>query len=259
MTTGRLVHEPDFPRLLAGLLPGEKGDGGIHGVLLLAEVEDVAVGLGAVEHAVGAGEGLDQAVVLEVLVHIERVQELGIEAGEQHVHDDGDVDLLRRGVVGIGPLLVFDALLHILVVEVELAEAVIGAVAGVVIGEDGLERGFLALGVHLVVRLLLRQVFLNLLHIRIALGGRGEDAGDVQRLEVGVGGLFLSLHGLEQRVVFDGVVDGRGGEEGIEAASAGGGIVLGQNRLDDGSSWRRRFSPGLGTPSQLADSFLPSA
>lgn len=31
-------------------------------------------------------------------------------------------------------------------------------------------------------------------------------------------GLFLRLHGLEQWVVFDGVVDGRGGEDGIEAA-----------------------------------------
>ena len=92
---GGLVHQPDFAGLLAGLLAGEEGDGGIHGVLLLAEVEDVAVGLGAVEHAVGAGEGLDQAVVLEVLVHVERVQVFGIEAGEQHVHHDGDVDLLR--------------------------------------------------------------------------------------------------------------------------------------------------------------------
>ena len=36
--------------------------------------------------------------------------------------------LLRSGVVGVRPLLVFDALLHILVVEVELAESVIGAV-----------------------------------------------------------------------------------------------------------------------------------
>ena len=92
---GGLVHQPDFAGLLAGLFAGEEGDGGIHGVLLLAEVEDVAVGLGAVEHAVGAGEGLDQAVVLEVLVHVERVQVFGIEAGEQHVHHDGDVDLLR--------------------------------------------------------------------------------------------------------------------------------------------------------------------
>ena len=97
---GGFFHEPDFAGLLAGLFAGEEGDGGIDGVLLLAEVEDVAVGLGGVEHAVGAGEGLDQAVVLEVLVHVERVQVFGIEAGEQHVHDDGDVDFLRGGVVG---------------------------------------------------------------------------------------------------------------------------------------------------------------
>ena len=90
---GGLVDQPDFAGPV-GLRAGEEGDGGIDGVLLLAEVEDVAVGLGGVEHAVGAGEGLDQAVVLEVLVHVERVQVLGVEAGEQHVHDDGDVDLL---------------------------------------------------------------------------------------------------------------------------------------------------------------------
>ncbi len=126
---GSLFHQPDFAGLLAGLFAGEEGDGGIDGVLLLAEVEDVAVGLGGVEHAVGAGEGLDQAVMLEVLVHIERVQVFGIEAGEQHVHHDGDVDLVLRHAwrslsqVGVGPLLVFDALLHILVVEIELADA----------------------------------------------------------------------------------------------------------------------------------------
>jgi hypothetical protein len=224
---GGLVHQPDFAGLGAGLFAGEEGDGGIHGVLLLAEVEDVAVGLGAVEHAVGAGEGLNQAVVLEVLVHIERVQVFGIEAGEQHVYDDGDVDFLRVRVVGIGPLLVFDALLHILIVEIELADAVIGAVAGVVVGEDGLEGGFFLLGLDFVVLLFLRQVFLNLLHIGIALGGRGEDAGDIQRLEFGVGGLLLRLHGRRTDVVFDGVVDGGSGEQGIEPALAGGGVVLG--------------------------------
>jgi hypothetical protein len=57
------------------------------------------------------------------------------------------------------------------------------------------------------------------------------------------------LHGLEQRVVFDGVIDGRGGEDGIEAASAGGGIVLGEDGLDDGAL--REASPGFG-------GFLPS-
>jgi hypothetical protein len=65
----------------------------------------VAVGLGGVEHAVGAGEGLDEAVVLEVLVDVEGVEVFGVEAGEQHVHDDGDVDLLRalfRGRSGWG-------------------------------------------------------------------------------------------------------------------------------------------------------------
>ena len=64
----------------------------------------------------------------------------------------------------------------------------------VVVGDDGLERGLLLLGVVLVVLLFLRQVFLNLLHVRVALGGRREDAGDVQRHEVGVGGLLLGLH-----------------------------------------------------------------
>ena len=50
------------------------------------------------------GEGLDQAVVLEVLVDVERVEVHGVEAGEEHVDDDGDVDLLGApvGQVAIG-------------------------------------------------------------------------------------------------------------------------------------------------------------
>jgi hypothetical protein len=35
-------------------------------------------------------------------------------------------------------------------------------------------------------------------------------------------------------VVFDGVVDGGGGEQGVEAAVAGGGVVLVEDGLDDG-------------------------
>ena len=72
-----------------------------------------------------------RAVVLEVLVDVERVEVFGVEAGEQHVDDDGDVDLFAPlvGQVGIGELLVFDALLHVLVVEVELVDAVVGAEA----------------------------------------------------------------------------------------------------------------------------------
>ena len=45
--------------------------------------------------------------------------------------------------------------------------------------------------------------------------------------------LFLGLHRLEQRVVLDGVIDRRGGEDGVEAASASGGIVLGEDGFDD--------------------------
>jgi hypothetical protein len=86
---------------------------------------------------------------------------------------------------------------------------VVAAVLGVVVGDDGLEGGFLLVGLLFVVGLFLRQVFLNLLHVLVAFGGRGEDAGDVERLEVGVGGLLFGLHGLEQGVVFDGVVDAR--------------------------------------------------
>gem|GEM_PF-3150498 len=176
---GGLLHQPDFAGCIARFFTGEKGDGGIDGVLLLAEVEDVAEGLGAVEHAVGAGEGLDQAVMLEVLVHIERAQVFGIEAGEEHVHHDGEVDLLRMRVVGVGPLLVFDALLHILIVEVELAEGMIGAVAGVVIGEDGLEGGLFLFGLNFVVRFFLRKVFLDLLDVAVPFCRRRKDAGDV--------------------------------------------------------------------------------
>ena len=118
-------------------------------VLVLAEVEDVAVGLGRVENAVGAGEGLDQAVVLEVLVDVERVEVLGVEAGEEHVDDDGDVDLFLAlaGQVAIGELLILDALLDVLVVGVEVVDVVVRAILLVVVGDDGLERGLLALGV----------------------------------------------------------------------------------------------------------------
>ncbi len=162
----------------------EQGDGGIHGVLLLAKVEDVAVGLGIVEHAVGVRERLNQAVVLEILVDVEGVEIFGVEAGEQHVHHDDDVDLLGVGQVLVGVLVILDALLHVLIVKIELANTVVAAVLGIVVGDDGFERRLLALRVLLVVGLFLGQVFLNLLHVLVAFGGRREYAGDVQRLEV---------------------------------------------------------------------------
>src|SRR5690606_4768172 len=177
----------------------------------------------------------DQAVVFEVFVDVKRVQKLGIEAGEQHVHHQRDVDLLCVGQVGIRVLLILDALLHVLIVAVEFADAVVGSVLGVVVGDDGLEGIFLFVGLLFVVGLFLRQIFLNLLHVLVAFGGRGEDAGDVERLEVGVGGLLFRLHYFEQSVIFDGVVDAGHGQHGIELAPGGGGIVFGENGFDDGA------------------------
>lgn len=123
----RLVHQPDLAGLLAGFLTREQRDGGIHGFLLLTEIKDVAVRLAAVQHAVGAGKSLDQAMVPQVLVYIECVQILGVKTSEQNVHHNRDVDLMVRRL-GIGlaqvllrPLLILDAGLHILVVEIKVA------------------------------------------------------------------------------------------------------------------------------------------
>lgn len=92
----------------------------------------------------------------QVLVDIEGVEVFRIEAGEKHIDNDRDVDLLCGWVVGVRPLLVFDPLLYILIVKIELADAMIGAIASVVVGEDRLEGRFLSFGIHFIVRLLLR-------------------------------------------------------------------------------------------------------
>ena len=229
---GRRVHQPDLARI-GKLLAGEQGDGLVHRLLLLAEVEDIAVGLAVVEYAVGAIKGLDQAVVLEVLVHVQGVEVLGIKTREQHVDDDGDVDLLGLRQVGIGVLLILDALLHILVVEVEFRDTVVAAKAGVVVVDDGFECGLLTFWVLLVVLLFLRQVFLNLLHVLVALSRWREHAGEVQWPEVFVDGQPLDLRQLEAFDIVDGIVDAGGGQHSVELAPVGGGVVLGEDGLDD--------------------------
>ena len=231
---GSLVDQPNLAGPVS-LRTGEESDGGVDAVLLLAEVEDVAVGLGRVENAVGAGEGLDQAVVLEVLVDVERVEVHGVEAGEEHVDDDGDVDLLGAlaGQVAVGELLVLDALLDVLVVEVEVVDVVVRAVLLVVVGDDGLERGLLALGVVPVVLLLLGKVLLDLPDVLVALRWRREDRSDLEGDELGVVGLALGLKLLEDLVVLDGVVDRGGGQQRVEASASGRGIVLVEDGLSD--------------------------
>ena len=107
------------------------------------------------------------------------------------------------------------------------------AIPFVVIGDYGLKHGFLALGIVPVILLLLREVFLYLLYVLVALRGRREDGGDLERDELGVGGLPFGLEQLEHLVVLDSVIDRCGGQQRVETPAAGRGIVLVQNGLHD--------------------------
>src|SRR5690606_23741445 len=66
-----------------------------------------------------------------------------------------------------------------------------------------------------------------------------KDAGDLERDEIGIGGLALGLDGLEERVVFDRVVYRGGGEEGVEPALVRRGVVLIEDGVDDGALGKR--------------------
>lgn len=74
-------------------------------------------------------------------------------------------------VVAVRPLLVFDALLNVLVVGIELTQLVIGAIAGVVISDDAFQRLLFRLRIDLVVLAFLNEVFLQLFHFSTDVGG----------------------------------------------------------------------------------------
>ena len=229
---GRRIHEPDLLGPLC-LLAREEGDGLVDLLVLGPEVEDVARGLRAVEDAVRPREGLDETVMPESLVYVEGVEVLGVEAREEHVDDDDEVHLLLAAEVLDGVLLVLDALLEVLVVEVEVVDVVVAAIAGVVVRDDGREGGLLLLGLHGVVRLLRGEVLLDLADVGVPVGRGREDAGHVEGLEAGLRREALSLDGLEELVVFDGVVDGLAGEEGVELPLGRRAVVLVEDGLHD--------------------------
>jgi hypothetical protein len=85
----------------------------------------------------------------------------------------------------------------------------------------------------------LGQIFLDLADVGANVSRRGEDGGDVERDELRIGLLFLALRGVEEIVILDGVVDRRGGENRVETAVARGGVVLGENGVDDGALGER--------------------
>ena len=91
----------------------------------------------------------------------------------------------------------------------------------------------LGLGVVLVVFLLLGQVFLNLPDVGAYIGRGREDGGYGEGTKGSACCRPLGF-GLEYVVVLDGVVDGAGGEEGVGLVPARGGLVLGEDGIDDG-------------------------
>jgi hypothetical protein len=112
-------------------------------------------------------------MVFEVFIDVERVEVFRIEAGQQHIDNDGEVELFAAFLrqVGVGELLVLDPFLDVLVVEVELVDAVVRAESLVVVSDDRCERGLLAVRGDLVVVLFLGQVFLDLLDVGTDVGG----------------------------------------------------------------------------------------
>src|ERR1700679_1407177 len=112
----------------SGLQDNPRACMNLHSALFTAKSEDVAVGLGVVQHAVGAAEGLDEAMVLQFLVDVERIKVFAVETGQQHVDDYGDVDFVLCSAwvgfaqVSFSPLLILDPLLNVLVVEVEFLD-----------------------------------------------------------------------------------------------------------------------------------------
>ena len=110
----------------AGFFVAEKGDGFVGGFFEVAETDDIAEGFDGVEDTVGSRKGLDEAVLLEVLVDPEGIEGRSVEAGEEHVYDDEDVDLA-----------VFDAQGEVFVVVLEfVGRGVKSGVEGSVVVDD---------------------------------------------------------------------------------------------------------------------------
>ena len=95
-------------------------------------------------------------MIFEGFIHVQGVQVLGIKTREQHIHHDGDIDFVFVGIIPVGVLLVFDALLHILIVQIKFIDAVIGVIFFIIIGDNFLKRGLFPGGRLPVIFLFLR-------------------------------------------------------------------------------------------------------
>ena len=110
-------------------------------------------------------------------------------------------------IILVAILLVFNALLHILIVRIKLIHTMICAKLFVIIVNYSGQCGLFQVGFLLVILLLLRQIFLNLLDVTIALSWWREYAGNIQRLILTIVGHFLCLCFFEQMIIFNGFID----------------------------------------------------
>ena len=161
----------------------------------------------------------------QILIDIQRIQIFGIESGQQHIDDDGNIDLILMRNIFIAVLLRLDTTLNILIIGIEFRNRMIRPVLLIVIVDNPTQRGFLFAGIFLVIETLLGQILLYLLHILVAFGRRREDTCDIQRFIFGIFCFSLLLNLLEQVIVFDSIVYAAGGHDGIESTEIRGRIV----------------------------------
>lgn len=149
----------------ARVLVAKQGNGLVRLLLQVPEADDIAEGFDRIEDAVGAGIGLNQAVVPQVLVHPQGIERGGVEAREEHVDHHQQVDL---------PLLHPQRQVLVVILELVGRSAVIG-VEGLVIVINGL--------VQKIARSRVRALSVEARVFRVGLIGIvAENSGDVQVL-----------------------------------------------------------------------------
>ena len=111
----------------------EKPDGRIDIAFQITEAYNLAETLFLIQYTVGTAERLQQSVVLQVLVHIERIELLAVEARKEHAHDKAKVKRLHVR------FLLFHALIDVIVIGSEILSSICRAEHFVVVIHDGLQ------------------------------------------------------------------------------------------------------------------------
>ena len=99
-------------------------------------------------------------MIAQVFIHIKRVEVFGVKAGKEHIHHDGNIDLLVLWKIGIYVFLVFDALLQEGIVLIKVLKAAVFAVLRIVVGDDFCQRRLAQFGLLFIVLYLLREILL---------------------------------------------------------------------------------------------------